>query len=398
MSSANGIGQHIAYLVMMCLLLFAILFIIEYRFADFIIYEWIAFVGKSPPDEGTTDRDVLLEKQRVRNDTINHNLYEVVLKDVTKYYGNSVVVNQLCLGIKRSQCFGLLGLRGAGKTSVFQMMTGETRFSCGEAWISDTNLRTHLRKAYKHIGYCPQNDALIEDLTGKETLVIFCLIRGIPLGECAATAKQLAREFRFYDYIDQRISQYSVGNKRKLSTALALIGEPQTILLDEPTTGMDFGSKRFLWNALTRIRDNGKCLILVSRFMEECEAICTRVGIMVNGALQCLGAPHRLKTEFSDLHLLIVKLKTVGDMEKRQEDINEINSLVSEHFETFHRVEGNPIDIIYILREVKVPMSKMFAVMEKAKEEMEAIFDYSISHFGLEQIFFVFTQRQLEEQ
>ena len=191
----------------------------------------------TPVSDFTEDGDVLEEKRKLRSGEISSEKYNVVLKDVTKYYKNFLAVNQLCLGINSYECFGLLGVNGAGKTTTFKMMTGDVKISSGDAWIFGLNLKSDMKSVQKYIGYCPQFDALLDDLTGRETLVMYCLLRGIPLHESWHVAEQLSKEFDFHRHITKKVKDYSGGNKRKLSAALALIGDPPIVFLDEPTTG-----------------------------------------------------------------------------------------------------------------------------------------------------------------
>lgn len=213
------------------------LFIYEHRLLGSIFYKFLTFFNRTPRTEGTHDQDVLDEKYKVRNDHINHRVYEVVLRDVTKYYRSKLAVNQLCVGLKGFECFGLIGVEGGGKSTMFRMITGEVRMSHGNAWICGYSIIHNLKKVHRCVGYCPQSDALLDDLTGKETLIMYCLIRGISVGECSITARRLAKEFRFFRFFNEKVKHYSGGNKRKLSTAIALIGEPPILLLDEPSIG-----------------------------------------------------------------------------------------------------------------------------------------------------------------
>lgn len=213
--------------------------LVEFRFFDYVRYSLIErFVKRKLKDESQDDSDVLEEKLRIRkipkDELQNHTL---VLKDVTKYYKKFLAVDRLCLGVNKYECFGLLGVNGAGKTTTFKMMTGDVRITSGDIWVNGMNLKHSMKSIYKLTGYCPQFDALLENLTGRETLIIFGLLRGISYQECKKLAFKLAKEFDFYRHIDKKVCEYSGGNKRKLSTAVSLIGEPQVIYLDEPTTG-----------------------------------------------------------------------------------------------------------------------------------------------------------------
>lgn len=139
--------------------------------------------------------------------------------------------------IHRAECFGLLGNNGAGKTSVFKMLTGEEHISRGDIYLAGYNQKTELHHIFKSIGYCPQFDALLDQLTCRETLRIFAMIRGIPHTDNQLHTLNAAKYLDFMKHIDKTVQELSGGNKRKLSTALALIGSPNIVLLDEPTTG-----------------------------------------------------------------------------------------------------------------------------------------------------------------
>ena len=166
-----------------------------------------------------------------------------------------------------------------------------------------------MKDIYKNIGYCPQFDALLEDLTGRETLKIFALLRGLHPNHIERISMKLATDFNYTQHIDKKVKEYSGGNKRKLSTSLALLGNPSVVYLDEPTTGMDPGAKRLLWEVMSRYRSIGKSIILTSHSMEECEALCTRLTIMVNGEFKCLGSTQHLKNKFSKGYLLIIQMR-----------------------------------------------------------------------------------------
>lgn len=117
------------------------------------------------------------------------------------------------------------------------MLTGDLEISQGEAFVQGLSLRKQMKEVNKHIGYCPQFDALIDDLTGRETLKLFALSRGIPSHKISDITSKLSSDFNFTKHLDKQVKTYSGGNKRKLSTAVALLGNPVIVYLDEPTTG-----------------------------------------------------------------------------------------------------------------------------------------------------------------
>lgn len=168
-------------------------------------------------------------------------------------------------------------------------------------------MKQQMSKVHQLIGYCPQFDALLTDLTGRETLRIFSLLRGIPKNEIKEVTNKVSQELGFHKHLDKKIKNYSGGNKRKLSTALSLLGNPSLIFLDEPTTGMDAGAKRQLWNIINKTRNSGRSVVLTSHSMEECEALCTKLAIMVNGVFKCLGSTQHLKNKYSKGFILTIK-------------------------------------------------------------------------------------------
>lgn len=225
-------------------------------------------------------------------------------------------------------------MNGAGKTSTFKMMTGDEMITSGDAWIKGFPLKGKINQVYSQIGYCPQFNAMLEDMTGRETMTIYCLLRGVPRNRIPNFIFRMARELNFIQHLDKRVNQYSGGNKRKLSTALALIGNPSVIFLDEPTAGMDPGAKRNLWDVVSRVRDSGKTVVLTSHSMEECEALCTRITIMVNGEFKCLGSLQYLKNKFSKGFVLTVQVMRSSDtMEKEinKEDIRQVQEYIEKH-------------------------------------------------------------------
>ncbi|XP_074207442.1 phospholipid-transporting ATPase ABCA7 isoform X3 [Camelus bactrianus] len=263
---------------------------------------------KPLPPLGEEDEDVARERERVMlGDTQGDVL---VLRDLTKVYRGqrTLAVNRLCLGIPPGECFGLLGVNGAGKTSTFRMVTGDTLPSGGEAMLVGHSVTQEPAAANRGMGYCPQSDAIFELLTGREHLELFARLRGVPEAQVAQTASLGLERLGLLQYADRPAGTYSSGNKRKLATALALVGDPAVVFLDEPTTGMDPSARRFLWNSVLAVVQEGRSVVLTSHSMEECEALCTRLAVMVNGRFRCLGSTQHLKGRFGAGHTLTLRV------------------------------------------------------------------------------------------
>ncbi|XP_063476663.1 phospholipid-transporting ATPase ABCA7 isoform X5 [Symphalangus syndactylus] len=263
---------------------------------------------RSLPLLGEEDEDVARERERVVRGATQGDV--LVLRNLTKVYRGQRMpaVDRLCLGIPPGECFGLLGVNGAGKTSTFRMVTGDTLASGGEAVLAGHSVAQEPSAAHLNMGYCPQSDAIFELLTGREHLELFARLRGVPEPQVAQTAGSGLARLGLSWYADRPAGTYSGGNKRKLATAVALVGDPAVVFLDEPTTGMDPSARRFLWNSLLAVVREGRSVMLTSHSMEECEALCSRLAIMVNGRFRCLGSPQHLKDRFAAGHTLTLRV------------------------------------------------------------------------------------------
>ncbi|XP_038108176.1 ATP-binding cassette sub-family A member 3 [Culex quinquefasciatus] len=392
----KGVNRQMTYMAVVGIVAFVVLIAVEFRLFDRIINKGYSLKNQRPAqsEEGIVDADVLKEKQRVASMTGTQIAEKnLVMRDFTKYYKSFLAVNQLSVAVDPAECFGLLGVNGAGKTSTFKMLTGDENISFGEAWVKGIDLKTNMSKVNKNIGYCPQFDAVLEDLTGRETLKIFALMRGIAYQDIKSTSEKLAQELNFTKHIDKRIKEYSGGNKRKLSTALALLANPAVIYLDEPTTGMDPGAKRHLWNVILNVKKSGKSIILTSHSMEECEALCTRLAIMVNGEFKCLGSTQHLKNQFSKGYFLTVKIRKAESVQEDNRRQAEVKTYVADHFEGASLREEHQDSLAYHIPQSDLKWSTMFGIMETAKRTLD-IEDYALGQTSLEQVFLFFTKYQ----
>nr|CDS20850.1 ATP binding cassette sub family A [Echinococcus granulosus] len=231
--------------------------------------------------------------------------------NLTKCYPKKVkpAVNELTFGVRPGECFGLLGVNGAGKTTTFNMLTTTIHPTSGTILIGDCNITEKSGlSSYNLIGYCPQFDALLPHLTGFETLQLFARIHGYPERVIPTLADRLIDRMSLRPHAYKPVHTYSGGNLRKLSTAVATVGNPQVLLLDEPTSGMDPGAKRCLWKVIKSLQKEGCSVVLTTHSMEECEALCNRLAIMMDGQFQCFGTVAHLKQRFGEGYILEVDL------------------------------------------------------------------------------------------
>ena len=143
-------------------------------------------------------------------------------------------------------------------------VTGDHTVSAGDAYVSGYSITSDIKKVQQEVGYCPQFDAMLNQMTGRETMRMFARLRGVPEKLIDAHITSLAEQLIVTPHLDNLVGNYSGGNKRKISTGIALIGDPPLVLLDEPTSGMDPVARRHLWDVLMAARDNGTSIVLTS--------------------------------------------------------------------------------------------------------------------------------------
>lgn len=267
------------------------------------------------------DVDVKAERHRVISGYADnaiiylHNLRKVY--PARRTHAAKVAVHSLSFAVPEGECFGFLGTNGAGKTTTLSMLTGEECPTDGTAYIFGHDIRLHPKAARQHIGYCPQFDALLEFLTVREHLQLYARIKSVPEINLNDVVDEKLTEFDLWRHAYKPSYSLSGGNKRKLSVAIAMIGNPPIVILDEPSTGMDPIAKRFMWDVISRLstRRGKTAVILTTHSMNEAQALCTRIGIMVGGQLRCIGSPQHLKTRFGNHLELEVKPTEISSIE-----------------------------------------------------------------------------------
>ncbi|KAJ7993337.1 hypothetical protein DPEC_G00271380 [Dallia pectoralis] len=347
------------------------------------------------PPLGPEDEDVAKERERLKSGKAQDDI--LTMLDLSKVYKASKkpAVDRLCLGIPRGECFGLLGVNGAGKTSTFRMLTGDTTVTYGEAFLSHHSVLTEMDRVHQLMGYCPQFDAICDLLTGREHLEFYARLRGVPEEFVSKVAQWGVEKLGLTQYAEREAGSYSGGNKRKLSTAISLIGAPPVIFLDEPTTGMDPKAKRFLWNCILNVIKDGRAVVLTSHSMEECEALCTRMAIMVNGRFQCLGSVQHIKNRFGNGYTIILRLSG-SNPSKPPKNPCPVDSYLKGFFPNIQLMERHQNVLQYQLPTGACSLALVFEVLSNSDEEL-GITDYSVSQTTLDQVFVNFAKEQSDD-
>ncbi|XP_031223714.1 ATP-binding cassette sub-family A member 12 [Mastomys coucha] len=336
------------------------------------------------------DEDVQAERLRVESGAAEFDL--VQLHRLTKTYQlihkKIIAVNNISLGIPAGECFGLLGVNGAGKTTIFKMLTGDIIPSSGNILIRNkSGSLGHVDSHSSLVGYCPQEDALDDLVTVEEHLYFYARVHGIPEKDIKETVHKLLRRLHLMPYKDRSTSMCSYGTKRKLSTALALIGKPSILLLDEPSSGMDPKSKRHLWRIISEEVQNKCSVILTSHSMEECEALCTRLAIMVNGRFQCIGSLQHIKSRFGRGFTVKVHLKN------NKVSMETLTKFMQLHFPKTYLKDQHLSMLEYHVPVTAGGVANIFDLLETNKTALN-ITNFLVSQTTLEEVFINFAKDQ----
>ncbi|KAJ3316944.1 hypothetical protein HDU76_001458, partial [Blyttiomyces sp. JEL0837] len=329
------------------------------------------------------DSDVQAERNRIDQGLYNPSEHPVIIKHLHKKYGSrgggrkgdKIAVKDVTFAVERGIVFGLLGPNGAGKTSLISMLTGLQGVTGGRAFLDGFEVGREVDEIFGIIGICPQFDILWDDLTVGEHLYFYARLKGIPPHEEKSAVDNAMRRVSMLT-LENRISKrLSGGEKRRLSIAIALIGDPVVVFLDEPTTGLDPEVRRLIWNIIQDAKED-KTIILTTHSMEEAESLCQRIGIMSKGSLRCLGNPLRLKEVYGSGFRVF--FNSVED--KTLEASLWVESVLPEGW---RKIDAFATNTSYEFPATVGALSRLFEIIEREKGQ-RGIVDWGVSQTTLE--------------
>ena len=238
-------------------------------------------------------------------------MQEIKTVELVKKYKNLTAVNKLNLEIHQGEIFSLLGVNGAGKTTTIKMLTCITKPTDGNAFIGGYSVTEQPEQVKRLIGVSPQETAVAPNLSVKENLELMCGIQGFSKEKSKAKINELTEQYALDSVLNRKAGKLSGGWQRRVSIAMALIGEPHILFLDEPTLGLDVIARHELWDMICSLK--GKVtVILTTHYMEEAESLSDRIGIMKDGNLLAVGTAEEFKImtgakDFESAFVSIVK-------------------------------------------------------------------------------------------
>ena len=218
----------------------------------------------------------------------------IEIEKLSKSFGEQKVLDKIDFKLESGEIVGLIGPSGSGKSTLIKTMLGMEKADEGEALVLDYKMPK--REILSNIGYMAQSDALYEMLTGYENLDFFGKMKGVPSDKLKKEIEYIAEIVDLTDDLKKLVSKYSGGMKRRLSLAIALIGSPELLILDEPTVGIDPSLRKNIWKELFKQRDNGVGILVTTHVMDEAE-LTDKVGLLLNGDIIDFDTPQQLKVK-----------------------------------------------------------------------------------------------------
>ena len=218
----------------------------------------------------------------------------IKIEKLSKSFGEQKVLDKIDFKLESGEIVGLIGPSGSGKSTLIKTMLGMEKADEGEALVLDYKMPK--REILSNIGYMAQSDALYEMLTGYENLDFFGKMKGVPSDKLKKEIEYIAEIVDLTNDLKKLVSKYSGGMKRRLSLAIALIGSPELLILDEPTVGIDPSLRKNIWKELFKQRDNGVGILVTTHVMDEAE-LTDKVGLLLNGDIIDFDTPQQLKVK-----------------------------------------------------------------------------------------------------
>ncbi len=301
----------------------------------------------------------------------------VALRQLRKNYGSVVAVDGLDLDVAEGECFGLLGPNGAGKTTTMEILEGLLEPTSGEVRVFGQTWERDRRDLIARIGVALQETQLQERLTVRETLRIFRSFyrRG-------ADVDLLLEELQLAEKRDSWVKRLSGGQRQRLAVACALVGNPDLLFLDEPTTGLDPQSRRALWDILRRLKDSGRTVLLTTHYMDEAERLCDRVAIVDHGKVIAAGSPRELILGLGGDQLIELTLDPPLAVDAFA-DVVEASAVSA---------QGNRI-----LLTAGDPARSLPAILALVAARCANLLELTVRHATLEDVFVKLTGRQLRD-
>ncbi len=313
----------------------------------------------------------------------------VLIQNLQKSYGSVPALKDVSLDVQSGEIFGLLGPNGAGKTTTLRALCTLITPDAGRLEISGISVIDQPRLARQRLGYVAQEVALDKVLTGLELLQLQAALYHIPRNTIAERIHQVTNLLGLQDWIDQKTGTYSGGIRKRLDLASGLLHQPDLLVLDEPTVGLDIESRVAVWNFLRQLRENGTTVLITSHYLEEVDALADRVAIIDQGVVIATGTPSQLKDQVGGdrITLRIREFSPVEEAEKAKALLQPL-PFVQEII--INNAQGNSLNLV-----VKSQSDALFTIQQALKDAGLPTFGIAQSRPSLDDVYLAATGRTL---
>lgn len=303
----------------------------------------------------------------------------LVARDLEKSYGDFRAVKGIDFEVSCGECFGFLGPNGAGKTTTMKMIYGASIPTSGELMVAGMDVKHRERDVKRRIGVVPQENNLDDDLKVKENLLVYGRYFDLPKKLVLQRAEELLSFVELTEKSEAKVEQLSGGMKRRLLIARALINDPEIVVLDEPTTGLDPQARHLVWDRLRELTRENKTLILTTHYMEEAAQLCDRLVIMEGGQIIASGSPKKMIEDYVSPQVL--------EFRAGHESLQQLEDLLDGQVDATEKT-GDAL-LVYT--------SNSDSVLERARSSGLSLENTVVRQAGLEDVFLRLTGRSLIE-
>jgi len=318
-------------------------------------------------------------------------LNDIEVDSVTKRFEDMVAVDNLSMSVAKGELFGLLGPNGAGKSTLTKMISGMLNLTSGTIKVGKYSIQDDPMKVKEILGVVPQDIVLYDYLNAQENLAFYGRLYGLPGRKLKNRIKELLQFTQLDEKaVKRHVSTYSGGMKRRVNIAAALLHEPQVMLLDEPTAGLDPQNKHALWEIIQSLKKQRKTIVLTTHMMDEAEELCNRVAIMDHGKIIALGSPSQLVRKIKmENTITVVPDKTSSKLVEIMKSVAGVKDSYlaydeNEKTETLKVITDNPDDILP-------------DVVSAIAKDGTKVLSVQLSRVTLEDVFIMLTGRSLRE-
>lgn len=313
----------------------------------------------------------------------------VLIQNLKKSYGTCPAVKDVSLDVQPGEIFGLLGPNGAGKTTTLRALCTLITPDAGRLEVSGISVVDQPRLVRQRLGYVAQEVALDKVLTGRELLQLQAALYHIPRANIAERINQVTDLLGLQDWLDQKTGTYSGGIRKRLDLASGLLHQPDLLVLDEPTVGLDIETRVVVWNFLRQLRENGTTILITSHYLEEVDALADRVAIIDQGLVIALGTPSALKDQLGGDRITL-RIREFSPVTEAETAKSLLQSLPFVQEIIINPAQGNSLNLV-----VQTQSDALFTIQQALKDAGLPTFGIAQSRPSLDDVYLAATGRTL---